>query len=70
MDSPTKLAALLKAEEWSFTRIGLELGVTRIAVAGWVKGRDKTPRRRQAQLAIKLGIRVSDYFDTDGFARP
>jgi hypothetical protein len=64
----TKLSQKLEAMERSRAWLGRQLGVTRETANAWVAGREAVPISRQAQIAIFLGVKASDYFDSEGFA--
>lgn len=46
-----------------------KLRITRQSLNPWLRSEEPVPPARAAQIAVILGIKAADYFDTDGFAR-
>lgn len=60
-----RLEELGKTQAW----LGRKLGVSRQIAGEWVRGDDKVPRARQAQIVLFLGlVRAYPLFDRDGYA--
>ena len=67
----TELQRVLYAHpEGNVSWLARKLGVNRQTCGYWVRGKEKTPRRRQAQIRHHLEAPAVPLFDELGFARP
>lgn len=71
MPENTKLRQHLIDDERSVRWLARQLGVAHQTALPWVNGSEKTPRGRQAQILIFLGLtgRQAEFFDPEGRAR-
>lgn len=67
-DNLTQLQYRLVAMERSQGWLARKLRVKPQTIGGWLRAEEPTPRSRQAQIALTLGIQAVDYFDRRGFA--
>lgn len=65
---PTKLWTLMEERGIKRAWLGRKLRVNRQTTAAWIRGDERCPTARQAQIALHLSIRAAEYFDTDGYA--
>jgi len=64
----TKVAVRLEAMERSQAWLARKLGVTRQTIGAYVRGADRCPPARQAQIATIVERKPSELFDGDGYA--
>lgn len=65
----TLLATLLQEQNRSQAWLGRKLRVSRQTIFLWVGRKEPVPTARQAQIAVTLGVKAVDYFDTEGYAK-
>lgn len=68
-NSQTLILRHLAAQGVKQSELARKLRVARQSLSPWLHGGEPTPRARQAQIAVTLGIKAADYFDSNGFAR-